>query len=61
MLPGEADMQDERAKIAMKGLSQLVSRGKIVPVPGWVHPYGWLLDPEEISKVVLGFLAEIHG
>jgi 2-succinyl-6-hydroxy-2,4-cyclohexadiene-1-carboxylate synthase len=60
MLPGEDDMQDERTKIAMKGLSQLVSKGKIVAVPGWVHPYGWLLDPEEISKVILGFLAEVH-
>jgi 2-succinyl-6-hydroxy-2,4-cyclohexadiene-1-carboxylate synthase len=61
MLPDEADAQDERAKAAMVGLSQLASRARIVPVPGWVHPYGWLLDPEGISKIILGFLAEVQG
>jgi len=61
MLPDEDDLQNERTKTAMKGLCQLASKGKIVSVPGWVHPYGWLLDPEEMSKVILGFLVEVHG
>lgn len=61
MLPGEADWQDERARAAMQGLCQLAGKGKIVAVPGWVHPYGWLLDPDEMSRVVLKFLAEVRS
>jgi pimeloyl-ACP methyl ester carboxylesterase len=43
---------------AMQGLCQLTPRGKIASVPGWRHPYGWLLDPDEMCRVVLAFLAE---
>jgi pimeloyl-ACP methyl ester carboxylesterase len=40
---------------AMQGLCQ---PGKIVIVPGWQHPYGWLINPDEMCRVVLAFLAE---
>jgi 2-succinyl-6-hydroxy-2,4-cyclohexadiene-1-carboxylate synthase len=60
MLPGEEELQDERIKQAMQGLCKLVYKGKIVAVPGWDHPYGWLLDPDEMSKVVFAFLAEVQ-
>ncbi len=60
MLPSEEEMGDERIVRAMTGLSKLARRIKIVQVPGAVHPYGWLLDPEGMSKAVLEFLAEIR-
>ena len=58
MLPDEEAQQDERIKKAMQGLCKLVGKGKIVAVPGWVHPYGWLLEPDEMNIVVMGFLVE---
>ncbi|MCP4537047.1 MAG: alpha/beta hydrolase [Chloroflexi bacterium] len=56
MLPDEELSQNE--KTAMETLSKLAHNAKIVSVPGWVHPFGWLLDPKEASKVVLEFLRE---
>ena len=56
MVPGEEELQDEKIKRAMQGLCKLAADGRIAEVPGWIHPYGWLLDPEGISKVVLDFL-----
>jgi pimeloyl-ACP methyl ester carboxylesterase len=60
MLPSEEEMEDVRMVRAMNGLSELAPRVKIVRVPGAVHPYGWLLDPDGMSKAVLEFLAEIR-
>ena len=57
MLPDENLLPSE--EIAMKKLSKLTPKVKIVSVPGWVHPYGWLLDPKEMSKVVLKFCREL--
>jgi pimeloyl-ACP methyl ester carboxylesterase len=59
MLPGEEELRNERIKTAMKGLCELVPQGKIVEVANWVHPYGWLLNPREMCKTILDFLAEI--
>lgn len=58
LLPGEEELKNERTKSVMQGLIQLAPGGKIVTVPGWIHPYGWLIDPEEMCKVVLKFLEE---
>jgi pimeloyl-ACP methyl ester carboxylesterase len=60
MLPDEEDAQDERIKTVMKKLSEL-AKAEIVALPGWVHPYGWMLNPEGMSKVVLEFLARIRN
>lgn len=54
----EKDLDDEREKAAMQGLCELAVRGEIVEIDGWVHPYGWLLDPENASKAILEFLAK---
>jgi len=59
MLPDKNLLPSE--KIAMEKLSQLARQVKIVYVPGWTHPYGWLLDPEEMSKTVLEFLSEVRN
>ena len=60
LLPTEDDLQDERTQAAMLGLSKLACQAKIVAVPGWVHPYGWLLDPDEMEKTLLEFWAHIR-
>jgi hypothetical protein len=61
MLPGEEELLNERIRIAMKELSGLSPGAKIEIIPGWVHPYGWLLNPGEVSKVVLESLAKVHN
>jgi 2-succinyl-6-hydroxy-2,4-cyclohexadiene-1-carboxylate synthase len=62
MLPGENVLENEREKAALQGLKELAAQGQIVAIPGWDHPYGWMLTPEEVSKVVLEFLDGVsHG
>jgi len=56
MLPGDELLGNEREKAAMEGLRELAEQGEILEVSGWVHPYGWLLNPEEASKAILKFL-----
>ena len=58
MLPGEDVFENEREKAVMEGLRELAEQGEIVKVSGWVHPYGWLLNPEEVSKAILKFLGD---
>ena len=59
MLRGEDAAKDERHRAVMQGLSELVDSCQIVEVPGWIHPYGWILTPETGSEAVLAFLDEI--
>jgi len=58
MLPGEEELENEREKAVMEGLRELAEQGEIVQVSGWVHPYGWLLNPEDVSKAILKFLGD---
>jgi 2-succinyl-6-hydroxy-2,4-cyclohexadiene-1-carboxylate synthase len=55
LILAEKELENEREKAAMKGLIKLAEQGEIVEVSGWVHPYGWLLGPEDASKVILDF------
>lgn len=57
MLAGEEEWNDAQSRNAMEKLSRLARRAQIAVIPGWVHPYGWLVDPEGISKMILAFLA----
>jgi 2-succinyl-6-hydroxy-2,4-cyclohexadiene-1-carboxylate synthase len=59
MVSDEEDAGEEPMSTAMKGLAALANAEIVVP-PGWVHPYGWMLNPEGISRVVLAFLAEVR-
>jgi pimeloyl-ACP methyl ester carboxylesterase len=59
MLPGEGDLDDDRERAVMEGLRDLAAQAQIVEVPGWLHPYGWLLDPEGVSEAILRFLGDI--
>ncbi|MCG2786262.1 MAG: alpha/beta hydrolase [Anaerolineae bacterium] len=42
---------------ATQKMCALARQGKLVIVPGWEHPYGWLLHPEAMCQTVLEFLA----
>jgi hypothetical protein len=59
MLPDTDPGQDEREKEIMAALFKLVALGRIVSVPELIHPFGWMVDPEGVSKAVLAFLAEV--
>jgi pimeloyl-ACP methyl ester carboxylesterase len=58
MVPGEDVFDNELETAAMEGLRALAEQGQIAQVPSWLHPYGWLLDPEEVSKAILRFLSD---
>jgi len=59
MLPDTYPGQNDREKEVMQGLFKLAGRGKIVAVPEWVHPFGWMLTPESVSQTILDFLKEV--
>jgi 2-succinyl-6-hydroxy-2,4-cyclohexadiene-1-carboxylate synthase len=56
LLVAEEEIEDEREAAAMAGLCALAAQGEIRRIPGWQHPYGWLLDPEAICREILDFL-----
>ena len=58
MTPGEELFGNEREKAAMEGLCVLAERGNIVTVSAWDHPYGWLLNPDQMCGAILKFLRE---
>ena len=59
MLPAEDEAENEQMRRAMQGFSQLARSCKIVQVPGAVHVCSWLVSPQQMSEVVLEFLAEV--
>ena len=61
MLPGEDVFENEREKAAMEGLRDLAKQAQVVAVSGWVHPYGWLLNPEGVCREILRFLGTISS
>jgi pimeloyl-ACP methyl ester carboxylesterase len=58
MLPGEDVLASPTEKNAMEGLKELASHAQIIAVPGWQHPYGWMLDPQPMCQTILKFLDE---
>ncbi len=59
-LLGAEEMRNQRVKTALLGLADLVDQARIVEIPGWIHPYGWMLDPEGASQAVLAFLSSLQ-
>jgi len=55
MLPDEEDAADEKLFDIMTRLSQLPKQCEIVRVPGAIHPFGWMLDPQPMAQAVLDF------
>lgn len=56
MLAGEEHLANEKIKNAMYGLSKLVKKCKVIETPDWIHPYGWMLNPDKMCKTILDFL-----
>jgi pimeloyl-ACP methyl ester carboxylesterase len=45
---------------AMQKMCALTRQGKLIHVPGWEHPFGWLLHPEAMCQTVLEFLTQVE-
>jgi len=56
---GEEEFDEERVKMAAQAFARLAPEGELVVVPGWSHPFGWLIDPEQMCKVILAFLEKL--
>jgi 2-succinyl-6-hydroxy-2,4-cyclohexadiene-1-carboxylate synthase len=59
MLAGEEEFHSQPERTAMEGLSSLAAQAEIVPISGWQHPYGWLLDPAPICQAILNWLTQV--
>jgi hypothetical protein len=58
LMLAEEEWENEREEAAARGLAALADHAEIIQISGWVHPYGWLLDPEKACTAVLEFLRE---
>lgn len=56
MIPDEEEMENEQAKAAMVNLIGMADHATIEVVKGWVHPYGWLLNPGIMCTAILRFM-----
>jgi pimeloyl-ACP methyl ester carboxylesterase len=56
MVTSDEAPDNPREKSATLKMSKLPANGRLVTLPGWNHPYGWLLDPDAMVRVVLEFL-----
>jgi len=50
------ELENPREMAAIESLCALAAQGQITVLPGWEHPYGWLLDPQPACQAVLKFL-----
>ncbi len=57
MLCGGESFENEREKSVLTGLKDLAAHGELMEVKEWMHPYGWLLNPEGISNTIINFLS----
>ncbi|NTU75412.1 MAG: alpha/beta hydrolase [Anaerolineaceae bacterium] len=57
LMLAEKELENEREKAAMMGLRDLAKQAEIAEISGWVHPYGWLLNPKGASQAILKFLS----
>lgn len=58
MLPEPDDARNPRTRALMEGLRSLAKQARIVDVEGWIHPYGWLVNPDSMCRAALDFLGE---
>ncbi len=56
LLPGADVFDNPLEKAAMEGLKALAPHAEVAVVPGWEHPYGWLVDPQPACQAILDFL-----
>jgi pimeloyl-ACP methyl ester carboxylesterase len=60
ILTSDEEYKNELSCKAIEGLIKLAPKGRIAILPGWSHPYGWLIDPQEACKLILDFFQEIY-
>lgn len=61
MVTSDEEPENGMEKTAILAMSKVPRKGKLVVVPGWDHPYGWMVGPNAMVKVVLEFLNEVSG
>jgi pimeloyl-ACP methyl ester carboxylesterase len=61
MVTGDEETENPLEKSAILRMSELPADGRLIVVPGWEHPYGWLLDPDAMIRVVQEFLGDRAG
>lgn len=54
------DLEEGREKEVLLGLKDLAVNAEIGEVPGWEHPYLWMLDPDEVCESIRFFLNKFH-
>jgi hypothetical protein len=58
LIPGADLFENPSEKAVMEGLAALAPHAKIADVPGWQHPYAWLLNPAPACNEIIGFLSQ---
>ena len=61
MVTDDEEPENKLETKAIEKMSKLPSNGRLAVVHGWDHPYGWMLDPDAMVQVVLGFLSDVSG
>lgn len=56
MLPGQADQDDPAEMAVIEKLAALAPDARVAGVPGWDHPFGWLVDPGPVCRAIPEFL-----
>jgi len=51
-------VENEREKTVMEALRKLARQATIVEVKDWIHPYGWMLNPDTMCQTILKFLGD---
>jgi pimeloyl-ACP methyl ester carboxylesterase len=61
MVTGDETPENELETKAIQAMSKIPVSGRLVVVPGWEHPYGWMVQPDMMVRIVLEFLSEVSG
>ena len=54
------ELEEGREKEVLLGLKTLAENAEIGEVPGWEHPYLWMLDPDEVCQSIQFFLSKLR-
>jgi 2-succinyl-6-hydroxy-2,4-cyclohexadiene-1-carboxylate synthase len=60
MVVATEDLADERLRAIVEGLASVAGQARVAAIDGWVHPYGWMLDPEGVCREVEAFLGGVE-
>jgi len=59
MVHGEDVFENELEAQALRGLQQIAVNAQSKLVDGWIHPYGWLIDPDRMVQTILEWHASL--